>query len=69
MCDILYYDILDIPLPELESMRSLKVAFQNAANHEVSFFFLFCVTSIFLIMFSACVLLPDVVSHYAVTKK
>lgn len=38
MCDILYYDILDIPLPELESMRSLKVAFQNAANHEVSFF-------------------------------
>jgi len=37
MCDILYYDILDIPLPELESMRSLKVAFQNAANHEMSF--------------------------------
>ncbi|CAD6229664.1 unnamed protein product [Miscanthus lutarioriparius] len=36
MCDILYYDILDIPLPELESTRSLRIAFQNAANHEMS---------------------------------
>jgi len=42
MCDILYYDILDIPLPELESTRSLKIAFQNAANHEVSFFHILC---------------------------
>jgi len=69
MCNILYYDVLDIPLPELESTRSLKITFENATNHEVSFFFIFCATSIFLIMFMRLFLLSDVVSHYAVTKK
>ena len=47
MCDILYYDILDIPLPELESTRSLKIAFQNATNHEVSFLFPYSVQLLF----------------------
>ncbi|KAG2601030.1 ubiquitin C-terminal hydrolase 12-like isoform X1 [Panicum virgatum] len=37
MCDILYYETLDIPLPELEGLKTLRVAFQNAANYEVSF--------------------------------
>jgi ubiquitin carboxyl-terminal hydrolase 7 len=38
MSDILYYEILDIPLPELEGLKTLKVAFQNASNYEVSFY-------------------------------
>jgi len=37
MCDILYYETLDIPLPELEGLKTLRVAFQNATNYEVSF--------------------------------
>jgi hypothetical protein len=37
MCDILYYEILDIPLPELESLKTLRVAFHNATNNEVMY--------------------------------
>nr|CAB3478443.1 unnamed protein product [Digitaria exilis] len=37
ICDILYYETLDIPLPELEGLKTLRVAFQNATNYEVSF--------------------------------
>ncbi|KAL6518676.1 ubiquitin carboxyl-terminal hydrolase 13 [Orobanche hederae] len=33
--DILYYEILDMPLPELQGLRTLKVAFHNATNHEM----------------------------------
>ncbi|GFP97183.1 ubiquitin carboxyl-terminal hydrolase 12 [Phtheirospermum japonicum] len=33
--DILYYEILDMPLPELQGLRTLKVAFRNATNHEM----------------------------------
>ncbi|KAL3620232.1 ubiquitin carboxyl-terminal hydrolase 13 [Castilleja foliolosa] len=33
--DILYYEILDIPLPELQGLRTLQVAFRNATNHEM----------------------------------
>lgn len=40
MCDILYYETLDIPLPELEGLKTLRVAFQNATNYEVSFYIL-----------------------------
>jgi ubiquitin carboxyl-terminal hydrolase 7 len=40
MCDILYYEILDIPLPELESLKTLRVTFHNATNNEVSFHFI-----------------------------
>ncbi|KAL6614421.1 hypothetical protein ACP70R_036691 [Stipagrostis hirtigluma subsp. patula] len=36
MCDILYYEILDIPLPELEGLKTLRVAFHSATNNEVS---------------------------------
>ncbi|KAL3828639.1 hypothetical protein ACJIZ3_017441 [Penstemon smallii] len=33
--DILYYEILDMPLPELQSLRTLKVAFRHATNNEM----------------------------------
>ncbi|XP_055831418.1 ubiquitin C-terminal hydrolase 12-like isoform X2 [Solanum dulcamara] len=34
--DILYYEVLDIPLPELQCLKTLKVAFYNAARYEVT---------------------------------
>ncbi|XP_059307809.1 ubiquitin C-terminal hydrolase 13-like isoform X1 [Lycium ferocissimum] len=34
--DILYYEVLDIPLPELQGLKTLKVAFYNAAKDEVT---------------------------------
>ncbi|KAM3282679.1 ubiquitin C-terminal hydrolase 12 [Capsicum chacoense] len=34
--DILYYEVLDIPLPELQCLKTLKVAFYNAAKAEVN---------------------------------
>jgi ubiquitin carboxyl-terminal hydrolase 7 len=33
--DILYYEVLDIPLPELQCLKTLKVAFHQAAKDEV----------------------------------
>ncbi|KAL6997869.1 CSN-associated deubiquitinating enzyme Ubp12 [Sarracenia purpurea var. burkii] len=33
--DILYYEVLDIPLPELQCLKTLKVAFHHATKHEV----------------------------------
>ncbi|XP_009122272.2 ubiquitin carboxyl-terminal hydrolase 12 isoform X2 [Brassica rapa] len=33
--DILYYEILDIPLPELQGLKTLKVAFHHATKEEV----------------------------------
>nr|CAB3462100.1 unnamed protein product [Digitaria exilis] len=33
--DILYYEILDIPLPELQCLKTLKVAFHHATKDEV----------------------------------
>ncbi|MCD9646610.1 ubiquitin carboxyl-terminal hydrolase 13, partial [Datura stramonium] len=33
--DILYYEVLDIPLPELQSLKTLKVAFHHAIKDEV----------------------------------
>ncbi|KAJ9159658.1 hypothetical protein P3X46_025145 [Hevea brasiliensis] len=33
--DILYYEVLDIPLPELQGLKTLKVAFHHAAKDEV----------------------------------
>lgn len=34
--DILYYEVLDIPLPELQGLKNLKVAFHHATKDEVS---------------------------------
>jgi ubiquitin carboxyl-terminal hydrolase 7 len=34
--DILYYEILDIPLPELQGLKTLKVAFHHSTKDEVS---------------------------------
>jgi len=36
MSDILYYEILDLPLPELEQLKTLKVAFHNSKTELVS---------------------------------
>ncbi|XP_028053136.1 ubiquitin carboxyl-terminal hydrolase 12-like isoform X9 [Camellia sinensis] len=33
--DILYYEVLDIPLPELQGLKTLKVAFHDATKDEV----------------------------------
>ncbi|PWA92560.1 ubiquitin-specific protease 13 [Artemisia annua] len=33
--DILYYEVLDIPLPELHGLKTLKVAFHHATKDEV----------------------------------
>lgn len=35
--DILYYEVLDIPLPELQGLKTLKVAFHHATKDEVGF--------------------------------
>ncbi|KAL2900926.1 Ubiquitin carboxyl-terminal hydrolase 12, partial [Bienertia sinuspersici] len=34
--DILYYEVLDIPLPELQGLKNLKVAFHPATKDEVA---------------------------------
>ncbi|XP_024631332.1 ubiquitin carboxyl-terminal hydrolase 12 isoform X5 [Medicago truncatula] len=34
--DILYYEVLDIPLPELQNLKTLKIAFHHDAKDEVS---------------------------------
>ncbi|KAJ7528132.1 hypothetical protein O6H91_16G085500 [Diphasiastrum complanatum] len=36
MSDILYFETLDLPLPELQGLKTLKVAFHNARTEEVS---------------------------------
>ncbi|KZV44468.1 hypothetical protein F511_19369 [Dorcoceras hygrometricum] len=33
--NILYYEVLDIPLPELQRLRTLKIAFCRAANNDM----------------------------------
>ncbi|KQK09967.1 ubiquitin carboxyl-terminal hydrolase 13 isoform X2 [Brachypodium distachyon] len=35
ICDVLYYEILDIPLPELQTLRTLTVSFHHATGNEV----------------------------------
>lgn len=34
--DILYYEVLDIPLPELQGLKMLAVSFHSATKDEVS---------------------------------
>lgn len=58
--DILYYEVLDIPLPELQGLKTLKVAFHHATKDEVSllgffFYFLFPPT---LMCFLKIILVP-----------
>lgn len=36
MSDILYFEVLDIPLPELQGLKTLKVSFHNAKTEEVA---------------------------------
>lgn len=50
--DILYYEVLDIPLPEIQGLKPFKVAFHHATKDEVSMqngFLLF--SSCFLFIF------------------
>ena len=35
-CDIQYYEVLDIPLPDLEQLKTLKVSFHTNKAEEVS---------------------------------
>ncbi|XP_060169981.1 ubiquitin C-terminal hydrolase 13-like isoform X3 [Lycium barbarum] len=35
--DILYYEVLDIPLPEFQGLKTLKVAFHHATKDEVTY--------------------------------
>ena len=35
--DILYYEVLDIPLPELQALKTLKVTYRHATKDEVIF--------------------------------
>uniref|UniRef100_A0A7N0V5G9 ubiquitinyl hydrolase 1 n=1 Tax=Kalanchoe fedtschenkoi TaxID=63787 RepID=A0A7N0V5G9_KALFE len=35
MSDILYYEVLDIPLPELQGLKNLKVAFHHSTKDEI----------------------------------
>ena len=35
--DILYYELLDIPLPELQALKTLKVTYHHATKDEVIF--------------------------------
>lgn len=42
MSDILYYEVLDIPLPELQGLKTLKVAFHVATKDEVRFLVIYC---------------------------
>ncbi|KAL0322469.1 UNVERIFIED_CONTAM: Ubiquitin carboxyl-terminal hydrolase 12 [Sesamum angustifolium] len=35
LSDILYFEVLDIPLPELQKLRILKLAFSYAAKTEL----------------------------------
>jgi ubiquitin carboxyl-terminal hydrolase 7 len=34
--DILYYEVLDIPLPELQALKTLKVTYHHATKDEVT---------------------------------
>ncbi|XP_015699161.1 ubiquitin C-terminal hydrolase 13-like isoform X2 [Oryza brachyantha] len=40
ICDILYYEVLDIPLPLLQGLITLRIAFYHATNNEVSSHFI-----------------------------
>jgi hypothetical protein len=33
--DILYFEMLDLPLPELQGLKTLKIAYHNAKTEEV----------------------------------
>jgi len=35
--DVLYFEALDLPLPELQGLKTLKVAFHNSKTEEVGY--------------------------------
>lgn len=73
MADILYYEILDIPLPELQGLKTLRVTFHHATNNEVSLQFcthsVLATASIFLIMSCDNAYLSGVVARYTIAKR
>lgn len=46
--DILYYEVLDIPLPELQGLKNLKVAFHHATKDEVRLKSITIATSLYM---------------------
>jgi len=48
--DILYYEVLDIPLPELQCLKTLKVAFHHATKDEVSSMMIVCCHDVWISM-------------------
>jgi hypothetical protein len=34
--DVLYFEALDLPLPELQGLKTLKVSFHNSKTEEVT---------------------------------
>ncbi|KAI3902889.1 hypothetical protein MKX01_040116 [Papaver californicum] len=36
-CDILYYEVLDIPLPEFQDLKTLEVAFRHSTKNDTVF--------------------------------
>ena len=64
--DILYYEVLDIPLPELQCLKTLKVAFHHASKDEVSvdIRFVLCSSYIKFLLAIMCITLSfQVVIH------
>jgi len=37
--DVLYFEALDLPLPELQGLKTLKVAFHNSKTEEVGYLY------------------------------
>lgn len=58
--DILYYEVLDIPLPELQGLKNLKVAFHNATKDEVSIEFVSTLPGYLVLLWSYIVYGPFV---------
>jgi hypothetical protein len=40
--DIIYFETLDLPLPELQGLKTLKIAFHNSKTEEVCTNYLIC---------------------------
>lgn len=67
--DILYYEVLDIPLPELQALKTLKVTYHHATKDEVIWLKLLKLRSRLILSNSLKLVLPGVCSQYKIAKK
>lgn len=67
--DILYYEVLDIPLPELQALKTLKVTYHHATKDEVIWLKLLKLCSRLILSNSLKCILPGVCSQYKIAKK